>query len=114
MIEGIGRPRVEPSFIPKVVDRMIKVPDTASLATMMFLQELLGRQCGASTGTNVYATLQLIKHCKKEAKEEEMSLVSMICDGGERYQNTYYNEDWIKQHNLVLEPYLQELRAVFS
>src|SRR5699024_8462032 len=29
-IEGIGRPRVEPSFVPGVVDRMIRVPDAAS------------------------------------------------------------------------------------
>src|SRR5689334_3897649 len=30
-IEGIGRPRVEPSFVPHVVDRMIGVPDAASI-----------------------------------------------------------------------------------
>ena len=29
-IEGIGRPRVEPSFLPDVVDRMLTVPDAAS------------------------------------------------------------------------------------
>ena len=33
-IEGIGRPRVEPSFVPAVVDRMVQVPDAASLAAM--------------------------------------------------------------------------------
>ena len=31
-IEGIGRPRVEPSFLPDVVDRMVMVPDAASVA----------------------------------------------------------------------------------
>jgi cysteine synthase A len=31
-IEGIGRPQVEKSFIPDVIDHLIKVPDTASLA----------------------------------------------------------------------------------
>ena len=31
-IEGIGRPRVEPSFIPDVVDEMMRVPDAASVA----------------------------------------------------------------------------------
>ena len=31
-IEGIGRPRVEPSFVPTVVDAMISVPDAASVA----------------------------------------------------------------------------------
>ena len=28
-IEGIGRPRVEPSFIPGVIDHMIRIPDAA-------------------------------------------------------------------------------------
>ena len=32
-IEGIGRPRAEPSFIPGVVDEMRKIPDAASIAT---------------------------------------------------------------------------------
>src|SRR5207342_1000344 len=36
-IEGIGRPRVEPSFLPQVVDRIIGVPDAASVAAMQFL-----------------------------------------------------------------------------
>src|SRR5690625_4065734 len=33
-IEGIGRPRVEPSFIPTVIDRMERVPDAASRAAL--------------------------------------------------------------------------------
>lgn len=33
-VEGIGRPRVEPSFIPTSVDAMVKVPDALSLAAM--------------------------------------------------------------------------------
>ena len=31
-IEGIGRQHVEPSFLPDIVDRMIQVPDAASIA----------------------------------------------------------------------------------
>ena len=37
-IEGIGRQRVEPSFLPDIVDRMIQVPDAASIATMRLVQ----------------------------------------------------------------------------
>ncbi len=37
-IEGIGRPRVEPSFIPSVVDAMIRVPDAASIAAAPVVQ----------------------------------------------------------------------------
>ena len=32
LIEGIGRPRVEQSFVPAVIDRMFAVPDAASIA----------------------------------------------------------------------------------
>ncbi len=53
-IEGIGRPRVEPSFIPGVVDSMLKIPDTASVATIHWLEQIIGRKTGASTGTNLY------------------------------------------------------------
>lgn len=36
-IEGIGRPRVEPSFIPEVIDRMIEAPDATSNAAQQHL-----------------------------------------------------------------------------
>src|SRR5579875_1332041 len=41
-IEGIGRPRVEPSFQPGVVDRMLCVPDAASIAAVQVLRERTG------------------------------------------------------------------------
>ncbi len=48
-IEGIGRPRVEPSFIPSVIDRMIAVEDAASIGAMRALSARLGRRVGGST-----------------------------------------------------------------
>ncbi|OUZ02562.1 Cysteine synthase [Mycobacterium avium subsp. paratuberculosis] len=53
-IEGIGRPRVEPSFLPGVVDRMVAVPDAASVAAARHVSAVLGRRVGPSTGTNVW------------------------------------------------------------
>ena len=52
-IEGIGRPRVEPSFIPGVIDRMIAVEDADSIGAMRALSDRLGRRVGGSTGTNL-------------------------------------------------------------
>jgi cysteine synthase A len=43
-IEGIGRPRAEPSFICSVIDSMMKVPDCASIATIHWLENVLGRK----------------------------------------------------------------------
>lgn len=47
-IEGVGRPDVEPSFLPRVIDRMIKVSDVASLAAVPVLSEWLGHRIGGS------------------------------------------------------------------
>lgn len=111
-IEGIGRPRVEPSFISSIIDRMIKVPDAASYATMHFLEKLLNRRCGGSTGTNLYATFQIISELNKQ--NEEASIVTLICDGGERYSDTYYNDLWLKRNNFNLEPYRQQLENFYN
>ena len=43
-IEGIGRPRVEPSFLPGIVDRMIQVPDAASIAATRMLARRTGHR----------------------------------------------------------------------
>ena len=46
-IEGIGRPRVEPSFMPGVIDDMRHVPDAASIATIHWLQKNTGEKSRA-------------------------------------------------------------------
>lgn len=111
-IEGIGRPRVEPSFIPSVIDRMIKVPDAASYATIHFLQDLLDRRCGGSTGTNVYAAFEIMAELKAAGKSG--SVVSMLCDGGERYLDTYYNQSWLDDQGFDLEPYRRQLKIFYQ
>jgi cysteine synthase A len=110
-IEGIGRPRVEPSFIPNVVDEMLQIPDAASVATVHWLEGILGRKAGASTGTNLYGALQLA--CEMKRKGETGSIVTLLCDSGERYLDTYYNTDWVAKNIGDLSPYLAKLE-VFS
>lgn len=111
-IEGIGRPRVEPSFISSVIDRMIKVPDSASYATIHFLQTLLNRRCGGSTGTNVYAAFQLMAELQK--LDQPSSVVSMICDSGERYMDTYHNKQWLETNGFDISSYLQKIEAFYQ
>lgn len=94
-IEGIGRPRVEPSFVPSVIDEMRRIPDAASIATMHWLEQRLGRKVGPSTGTNLYGVLQLAREMHQCG--EQGSIVTLLCDSGERYLDTYYNADWVRQ-----------------
>ena len=111
-IEGIGRPRCEPSFIPDVIDEMLRVPDGASVATMLWLETLLGRKVGASTGTNMWGVLQLA--AKMHAEGRSGSIVTLLCDSGERYLDTYYNPDWVEEHIGSLQPWQSELNALIK
>ncbi|EGR1124234.1 PLP-dependent cysteine synthase family protein [Vibrio cholerae] len=108
-IEGIGRPRVEPSFIPDVVDEMRAIPDAASIATIYWLEKILGRKAGASTGTNLYGALQLA--CEMKRRGEQGSIVTLLCDSGERYLDTYYNPEWVKNNIGDLSKYLHKLET---
>ncbi|MGH3680473.1 MAG: PLP-dependent cysteine synthase family protein [Natronosporangium sp.] len=102
-IEGIGRPGVEPSFLPSVVDRMVRVPDAASVAATRAASRLLGRRVGGSTGTNLWGAFGLIAQLR--AAGETGSVVTLLCDSGERYRHTYFSDDWVRGQGLELAPY---------
>ncbi|MCB0940683.1 MAG: PLP-dependent cysteine synthase family protein [Mycobacterium sp.] len=97
-IEGIGRPRVEPSFLPGVIDRMMCVPDSASIAAAHHISRVLGRRVGPSTGTNVWGAFALL--AEMVAAGVGGSVVTLICDAGDRYADTYYNDDWLRAQGL--------------
>src|SRR5690606_10975729 len=108
-IEGIGRPRIEPSFLPTVIDRMIAVPDARSIAAMHWVREVTGRDVGGSTGTNVAACVELIKEMR--AGGQRGSVVTLICDSGDRYRGTYGNPAWLADQGLDIAPHLTDLRT---
>ena len=94
----------------QLVDEMVKVPDVASFATMRCVNKLLGRKVGGSTGTNCYAALRVM--CDMVARGERGSVVSLICDSGERYSHTYYNEDWLQANGFDLDPHVKRIEQI--
>jgi cysteine synthase A len=97
-IEGIGRPRVEPSFLPGVVDRMVCVPDAASVAAAHHVSAVLGRRVGPSTGTNVWGAFGLL--AEMVAAGRSGSVVTLLADSGDRYADTYFSEEWLTSMEL--------------
>ncbi len=97
-IEGIGRPRVEPSFVASVIDRMLVVSDAESVGAMRAVSDVLGRRVGGSTGTNIWACCVLIR--EMAAAGQSGSIVSLLCDGGERYIDTYYDDAWLASQDM--------------
>ncbi|WP_093839841.1 PLP-dependent cysteine synthase family protein [Streptomyces aidingensis] len=106
-IEGIGRPRMEPSFVPGAIDRMMKVPDAAGVAAARALERAIGRRAGASTGTGLWAALRIVGEMR--ARGGRGSVVTLICDSGDRYPETYYSDDWLAAEGLDTAPYTAAL-----
>src|SRR3712207_285843 len=92
-IEGIGRPRVEASFQPAVVDRMVQVPDAASLAAMRAGSAVLGRRVGGSTRPNPWGAFGLIAALR--APGRPAPVVPLICDRGARSGGTFSSPPWV-------------------
>jgi len=106
-IEGIGRPRVEPSFVREAIDEMIKVPDLGSVASLRVLSGMIGKRVGGSTGTNFYVMLTLAF----EMIENQIrgSIVGLLCDSGERYLKTYFDDNWVKTSIGDIDPFIQQI-----
>ncbi len=111
-IEGIGRPRCEPSFVPDLIDRAFAIPDVASIAAARVLSRRIGRLCGGSTGCNLIACIELVK--EMAAAGEAGSVVSLLCDSGERYRSTYFNDDWLKQRGFETATHEAEVERFFD
>ena len=111
-IEGIGRPRVEPSFLPGVVDRMLGVPDAASVAAMRLLADRIGVPAGPSTGTNLYGALLLA--CELPPPAGQGSIVTLMCDRTDRYAGSFADDDWLAEQGLDWRPYLAVLETAWS
>jgi cysteine synthase A len=97
-IEGIGRPRVEPSFLPDVVDRMVSVPDAASIAAAHHVSAVLGRRVGPSTGTNLWGAFGLLAEMVADGRSG--SVVTLLADSGNRYTDTYFSDEWVSAQGL--------------
>jgi cysteine synthase A len=108
-IEGIGRPRVEPSFIRGVIDRMEVVPDAASVAAMELVRRQLGRWVGPSTGTNVVGALLLATEMRTQGRRG--AIATLICDAADRYQDTVLSPSWLSANGLDPSPHLEALVA---
>ncbi len=111
-IEGIGRPRLEPSFVPGVIDKMIAVGDAESIGAMRALSQVLGRRAGGSTGTNLIACLTLADELV--AAGQTGSIVTLLCDGGDRYACTYYDDAWLAERGIAWAPVAERIARVLS
>ncbi len=91
---------------------MVSVPDAASIAAMRWTSRVTGRLVGGSTGTAMWGALRLVASMHAEGRPG--SVVTLLCDGGERYASTYYDDAWLAEQGLDVAPYLATLEAFYE
>jgi cysteine synthase A len=112
LIEGIGRPRCEPSFMPDLIDRAYSASDAASIAAARALSRRVGRSCGGSTGTNLWAAAQIASEMAEHG--EKGSIVTLLCDSGERYRSTLLDESWLAARGVDIGPAQDAIEKFFE
>ena len=88
-IQGIGAGFIPINLDMDIVDEVVKIraEDAGSTARRLAKEE--GILCGISAGGNVWAALELAKRPENEGK----TIVTVICDSGERYLSTWLFEE---------------------
>lgn len=87
-IQGIGAGFIPTNLNTEIIDEVIQITSADAGATARRLAKEEGILCGISAGGNVWAALQLAKRAENAGK----TIVTVICDTGERYLSTWLFE----------------------
>ncbi len=96
--EGIGQSRITANLAKARIDNQVRIDDVTCLETLAYLLRDEGLFLGASSGINVAAALKVA-----ERLGPGRTIVTILCDGGERYRSKLYNPDFLRSKSL---PYL--------
>lgn len=96
---GTGNPIDAP--IPKIIDYAIidnnyYAKDDEAFNTCRYFAEKFGILIGGSAGGVLYKALETINKYIGEG-----TAVILLCDGGEKYLNNIFNDEWMIQNNLL-------------
>ncbi|MBD1851930.1 cysteine synthase A [Leptolyngbya sp. FACHB-711] len=93
--EGIGNSRVTANMEGAPIDDAIQVHDQEALRMIYQLLRKDGLFMGGSVGINVAAAVALAKQLGPGH-----TIVTLLCDGGARYQSRLFNPEWLASKGL--------------
>ena len=96
LVEGIGEDFIPETLELKYIKKAYEVTNEEAFSMIRELALKEGILGGSSSGTLISAA---IKYCKDQDKEK--NVVTFVCDNGEKYLNTAYNEEWLKEKKLI-------------
>jgi cysteine synthase A len=100
--EGIGQAARAPGNLQGApIDEAMTIPDAEALEQVFSLLIDEGVSVGGSAGINVAAAIRVAK-----AMGPGHTVVTVLCDGGARYQSKLFNPAFLREKNLPVPPWL--------
>ncbi|MEQ9332801.1 cysteine synthase A [Thalassobaculum sp.] len=101
--EGIGQGRITRNLEGAPVDEPFQVTDAEMLPIVFELLKHEGLCLGGSTGINVMGAIKLA-----EKLGPGHTIVTILCDGGTRYQSKLFNPAFLKEKGLPVPEWLDD------
>jgi cysteine synthase A len=95
-MEGIGIKRIVANFRGAPVDDAVRVDDRAAIAMAHWLLREEGLFVGGSAALNVVAAARYAMVLPGGSR-----VVTVLCDGGDRYRSRLYNAEWLAENDAV-------------
>ena len=99
--EGIGQGRITKNLENCPVDLSFRTDDNQALNIIFDLLKEEGLFLGGSSGINVAGAIKLAKELGPGK-----TIVTILCDSGQRYQSKIWNPSFLKSKNLVVPNWL--------
>lgn len=101
--EGIGQGRITANLEDILVDQPFQVTDEEALPVVFDLLKEEGLCLGGSSGINVMGAIKLA-----ERMGPGHTIVTILCDGGARYQSKLFNPAFLREKNLPVPAWLDD------
>ncbi|RIA99309.1 cystathionine beta-synthase [Glomus cerebriforme] len=96
LVEGIGYDFIPATLDPTIVDEWIKSNDKDAFIFARRLIREEGILCGGSSGSAIWAAIQIAKSLKKGQR-----IVVLLPDSVRNYMTKFLNDDWMKEHGFI-------------
>jgi cysteine synthase A len=99
--EGIGNSRVTANLEAVAIDDAERIPDAEALEQIFDVLIHEGLSVGTSSGINIAAAVRVAK-----AMGPGHTVVTILSDGGSRYQSKLFNPAFLRGKNLPVPPWM--------
>ena len=99
--EGIGQGRITANLKNIIVDKAYQISDKEALEVIFELNQLEGICLGGSSGINVAGAIRMARDMGTGH-----TIVTILCDYGQRYQSKVYNPEFLQEKGLPVPPWI--------